>query len=196
MGLFDTQQTTTSRTRTSSFEDLTNPFLERAIDQGFRISEQGFGDGIMNMLRSSARNRLGNQSSALRTSALNRLTRAGAPIQVQEQVLQDIQSRNEGSLSEMLTGLEFANARQKLQGLQLAGGLSRGLTRRVTTDSKGSSTTKGDDFSGLGALLEGGIGFLGGGDILGSLFGLLDDQSGERTSREAGSLLMDDLLGL
>jgi hypothetical protein len=90
-----------------------------------RQRARGIDPKILAALRMRARRAFGNQASALRTSAGQRLGRQGAPVAKQEEVLDKITTRGFGGLGETLTGIDFANEQIKQGALaDLAGFLS------------------------------------------------------------------------
>jgi len=143
-------------TKTTTTTDNSNPFILDAINRAGILSKTGLSEDILSKMRRKTRNVAGRQNSALRSSTASRLRRGGSTRQESEQILSDLSSGQLGELENSLLGIDFKNEDVKMQGLEMLGGLSRGLTSRST------STTQQPGGFGLGSLLGLGMDSLGG----------------------------------
>jgi len=164
--------TTKTNTSGSSFTDSSNPFILDAINTAGVLSKTGLSEDILSKMRRRVRGVAGRQNSALRGSTASRLRRQGGTRQENEQILRDLSSSQLGELENSLLGIDFKNEDVKMQGLEMLGGFSRGLTSRSNSSSTSKSTTEQPGGLGLGSLLGLGLDFMGTGGLgtLASIF--------------------------
>lgn len=159
-------------TKTSREFDYTNPYLLEALGRLSGWSKQGFSSPILQNMKAQQRRAIGNEASALKMGAQQRLARGGVPTGVQEQALADLDMRRMQAIGSSLADIDFENEQRKLNALGMFGQLSKGIMGKET--SKSTTTQKKPMGSFVGDFLGsaiGGIGSIMGGGGIGSIIG-------------------------
>ena len=100
------------------------PGSEYSVEAMRRLLQNGgYSPEVMARMKRDARTSIGNETSAARVSAQQRMMRRDIPIQTQEGIMSKITTRGLEALSKAITQVEQGNESQKLQSLRtLAGG--------------------------------------------------------------------------